>query len=161
MCVNLSLYLSASISADESVINVVYITEVIHSRMCYNKCASPWQCGVHLHSQQVPQQCSDFGILTVFQHLFSLSGCPIAAAEKLSKVHDKPHLSQPGSESLKGCPNDRVLRWEIKTISNYILFTIKSYIACVNNSGLHHGSTGLLQRRHQSIVWAYLISRGF
>ncbi|XP_076596166.1 myelin transcription factor 1 isoform X2 [Chaetodon auriga] len=40
----------------------------------------------------------------------SLSGCPIAAAEKLSKGHDKPHLSQPGSENLKGCPNDRVLR---------------------------------------------------
>ncbi|XP_030280139.1 myelin transcription factor 1 isoform X5 [Sparus aurata] len=40
----------------------------------------------------------------------SLSGCPIAAAEKLSKGQDKPHLSQPGSELLKGCPNDRVLR---------------------------------------------------
>ncbi|XP_073326480.1 myelin transcription factor 1 [Pagrus major] len=40
----------------------------------------------------------------------SLSGCPIAAAEKLSKGHDKPLLSQPGSELLKGCPNDRVLR---------------------------------------------------
>nr|XP_046251963.1 myelin transcription factor 1-like isoform X3 [Scatophagus argus] len=40
----------------------------------------------------------------------SLSGCPIAAAEKLSKGHDKPHLSQPGSDHLKGCPNDRVLR---------------------------------------------------
>ncbi|XP_028265598.1 myelin transcription factor 1 isoform X3 [Parambassis ranga] len=39
----------------------------------------------------------------------SLSGCPIAAAEKLSKGHDKPHLSQPGSEHLKGSPNDRVL----------------------------------------------------
>ncbi|XP_077571181.1 myelin transcription factor 1-like isoform X5 [Stigmatopora nigra] len=39
----------------------------------------------------------------------SLSGCPIAAAEKLSKNHDKP-LSQPGSELLKGSPNDRVLR---------------------------------------------------
>uniref|UniRef100_A0A7N6B330 Myelin transcription factor 1 domain-containing protein n=1 Tax=Anabas testudineus TaxID=64144 RepID=A0A7N6B330_ANATE len=49
-------------------------------------------------------------------HLFSflrpssLSGCPIAAAEKLSKSHDKPHISQPGSEHLKGSPNDRVLR---------------------------------------------------
>ncbi|XP_026223579.1 myelin transcription factor 1 isoform X3 [Anabas testudineus] len=40
----------------------------------------------------------------------SLSGCPIAAAEKLSKSHDKPHISQPGSEHLKGSPNDRVLR---------------------------------------------------
>ncbi|KAM4738249.1 myelin transcription factor 1 isoform 2-T2 [Anableps anableps] len=40
----------------------------------------------------------------------SLSGCPIAAAEKLSKTHDKQHLSQPGSEHLKGSPNDRVLR---------------------------------------------------
>ncbi|KAM7410776.1 hypothetical protein PAMA_020963 [Pampus argenteus] len=40
----------------------------------------------------------------------SLSGCPIAAAEKLSKNHDKQHLSQPGSEHLKGSPNDRVLR---------------------------------------------------
>uniref|UniRef100_A0A673BI64 Myelin transcription factor 1b n=1 Tax=Sphaeramia orbicularis TaxID=375764 RepID=A0A673BI64_9TELE len=40
----------------------------------------------------------------------SLSGCPIAAAEKLSKTHDKPHLSQPGTEHLKGSPNDRVLR---------------------------------------------------
>ncbi|KAK9515862.1 hypothetical protein VZT92_026464 [Zoarces viviparus] len=40
----------------------------------------------------------------------SLSGCPIAAAEKLSKGHDKQHLSQPGSEHLKGSPNDRVLR---------------------------------------------------
>ncbi|XP_067381739.1 myelin transcription factor 1 isoform X6 [Channa argus] len=40
----------------------------------------------------------------------SLSGCPIAAAEKLSKSHDKQHLSQPGSEHLKGSPNDRVLR---------------------------------------------------
>ncbi|XP_028307679.1 myelin transcription factor 1 isoform X4 [Gouania willdenowi] len=40
----------------------------------------------------------------------SLSGCPIAAAEKLSKSHDKPHLPQPGSELLKGSPNDRVLR---------------------------------------------------
>ncbi|XP_029994563.1 myelin transcription factor 1 isoform X2 [Sphaeramia orbicularis] len=39
----------------------------------------------------------------------SLSGCPIAAAEKLSKTHDKPHLSQPGTEHLKGSPNDRVL----------------------------------------------------
>ncbi|XP_042348100.1 myelin transcription factor 1 isoform X2 [Plectropomus leopardus] len=39
----------------------------------------------------------------------SLSGCPIAAAEKLSKSHDKQHLSQPGSEHLKGSPNDRVL----------------------------------------------------
>ncbi|XP_059188771.1 LOW QUALITY PROTEIN: myelin transcription factor 1 [Centropristis striata] len=40
----------------------------------------------------------------------SLSGCPIAAAEKLSKGHDKQLLSQPGSEHLKGSPNDRVLR---------------------------------------------------
>nr|XP_020472907.1 myelin transcription factor 1 isoform X4 [Monopterus albus]XP_020472908.1 myelin transcription factor 1 isoform X4 [Monopterus albus]XP_020472909.1 myelin transcription factor 1 isoform X4 [Monopterus albus] len=40
----------------------------------------------------------------------SLSGCPIAAAEKLSKTHDKQHLPQPGSEHLKGSPNDRVLR---------------------------------------------------
>ncbi|KAM9343891.1 LOW QUALITY PROTEIN: myelin transcription factor 1 [Pholidichthys leucotaenia] len=40
----------------------------------------------------------------------SLSGCPIAAAEKLSKSHDKQHLPQPGSEHLKGSPNDRVLR---------------------------------------------------
>ncbi|XP_040009825.1 myelin transcription factor 1 [Xiphias gladius] len=40
----------------------------------------------------------------------SLSGCPIAAAEKLSKSHDKQHLSQPGSDHLKGSPNDRVLR---------------------------------------------------
>ncbi|GAA6223691.1 myelin transcription factor 1-like, partial [Lates japonicus] len=40
----------------------------------------------------------------------SLSGCPIAAAEKLSKSHDKQHLAQPGSEHLKGSPNDRVLR---------------------------------------------------
>ncbi|KAM8830203.1 myelin transcription factor 1 isoform 1-T1 [Synchiropus picturatus] len=40
----------------------------------------------------------------------SLSGCPIAAAEKLNKGHDKQHLSQPGSEHLKGSPNDRVLR---------------------------------------------------
>ncbi|XP_032425445.1 myelin transcription factor 1 isoform X3 [Xiphophorus hellerii] len=40
----------------------------------------------------------------------SLSGCPIAAAEKLSKTHDKQHLAQPGSELLKGSPNDRVLR---------------------------------------------------
>ncbi|XP_053172899.1 myelin transcription factor 1 [Scomber japonicus] len=40
----------------------------------------------------------------------SLSGCPIAAAEKLSKGHDKPHLTPPGSEHLKGSPNDRVLR---------------------------------------------------
>ncbi|KAF7658162.1 hypothetical protein LDENG_00016970 [Lucifuga dentata] len=40
----------------------------------------------------------------------SLSGCPIAAAEKLTKSHDKQHLSQPGSEHLKGSPNDRVLR---------------------------------------------------
>ncbi|KAM9855317.1 myelin transcription factor 1-like [Aulostomus maculatus] len=40
----------------------------------------------------------------------SLSGCPIAAAEKLSKSHDKQLLSQPGSEHLKGSPNDRVLR---------------------------------------------------
>ncbi|KAG7224246.1 hypothetical protein INR49_000489 [Caranx melampygus] len=40
----------------------------------------------------------------------SLSGCPIAAAEKLSKSHDKQHLSQPGAEHLKGSPNDRVLR---------------------------------------------------
>uniref|UniRef100_A0A8D3DNL8 Myelin transcription factor 1b n=1 Tax=Scophthalmus maximus TaxID=52904 RepID=A0A8D3DNL8_SCOMX len=40
----------------------------------------------------------------------SLSGCPIAAAEKLTKGHDKQHLSQPGSEHLKGSPNDRVLR---------------------------------------------------
>ncbi|XP_057677653.1 myelin transcription factor 1-like isoform X11 [Corythoichthys intestinalis] len=39
----------------------------------------------------------------------SLSGCPIAAAEKLSKSHDK-QLSQPGSDLLKGSPNDRVLR---------------------------------------------------
>ncbi|XP_054635911.1 myelin transcription factor 1-like isoform X8 [Dunckerocampus dactyliophorus] len=39
----------------------------------------------------------------------SLSGCPIAAAEKLSKNHDK-QLSQPGSDLLKGSPNDRVLR---------------------------------------------------
>ncbi|XP_069025386.1 myelin transcription factor 1 isoform X2 [Embiotoca jacksoni] len=40
----------------------------------------------------------------------SLSGCPIAAAEKLSKGLDKQHLSPPGSEHLKGSPNDRVLR---------------------------------------------------
>ncbi|XP_074499304.1 myelin transcription factor 1 isoform X4 [Sebastes fasciatus] len=40
----------------------------------------------------------------------SLSGCPIAAADKLTKGHDKPHLSHPGSEHLKGSPNDRVLR---------------------------------------------------
>ncbi|KAI4825799.1 hypothetical protein KUCAC02_021466, partial [Chaenocephalus aceratus] len=40
----------------------------------------------------------------------SLSGCPIAAAEKLSKGLDKQHLSPPGSELLKGSPNDRVLR---------------------------------------------------
>uniref|UniRef100_A0AAQ4S9G0 Myelin transcription factor 1 domain-containing protein n=1 Tax=Gasterosteus aculeatus aculeatus TaxID=481459 RepID=A0AAQ4S9G0_GASAC len=40
----------------------------------------------------------------------SLSGCPIAAAEKLSKGLDKQHLSQPGSEQLKGSLNDRVLR---------------------------------------------------
>ncbi|XP_070766035.1 myelin transcription factor 1 [Enoplosus armatus] len=40
----------------------------------------------------------------------SLSGCPIAAAEKLSKGHDKQLLTQPGSEHLKGSPNDRVLR---------------------------------------------------
>ncbi|KAF1390906.1 hypothetical protein PFLUV_G00062970 [Perca fluviatilis] len=40
----------------------------------------------------------------------SLSGCPIAAAEKLSKGHDKQLLSQPGGEHLKGSPNDRVLR---------------------------------------------------
>ncbi|KAL6120176.1 myt1 [Pungitius sinensis] len=40
----------------------------------------------------------------------SLSGCPIAAAEKLSKGLDKQHLSQPGSEPLKGGLNDRVLR---------------------------------------------------
>ncbi|XP_034060918.1 myelin transcription factor 1-like isoform X2 [Gymnodraco acuticeps] len=39
----------------------------------------------------------------------SLSGCPIAAAEKLSKGLDKQHLSPPGSELLKGSPNDRVL----------------------------------------------------
>ncbi|XP_019746948.1 myelin transcription factor 1-like isoform X6 [Hippocampus comes] len=39
----------------------------------------------------------------------SLSGCPIAAAEKLSKSQDK-QLSQPGSDLLKGSPNDRVLR---------------------------------------------------
>uniref|UniRef100_A0A3Q2ZFL4 Myelin transcription factor 1 n=1 Tax=Hippocampus comes TaxID=109280 RepID=A0A3Q2ZFL4_HIPCM len=38
-----------------------------------------------------------------------LSGCPIAAAEKLSKSQDK-QLSQPGSDLLKGSPNDRVLR---------------------------------------------------
>ncbi|KAM7404208.1 hypothetical protein PAMP_011575 [Pampus punctatissimus] len=44
----------------------------------------------------------------------SLSGCPIAAAEKLSKNHDKQHLSQPGSEHLKGSPNDRVLRWAME-----------------------------------------------
>ncbi|XP_008316539.1 myelin transcription factor 1 isoform X5 [Cynoglossus semilaevis] len=40
----------------------------------------------------------------------SLSGCPIAAAEKLSKSHDKQLLCQPGTEHLKGSPNDRVLR---------------------------------------------------
>nr|XP_043870948.1 myelin transcription factor 1-like isoform X6 [Solea senegalensis] len=40
----------------------------------------------------------------------SLSGCPIAAAEKLSKGHDKQLLVPPGSEHLKGSPNDRVLR---------------------------------------------------
>ncbi|XP_061544150.1 myelin transcription factor 1-like isoform X6 [Phycodurus eques] len=39
----------------------------------------------------------------------SLSGCPIAAAEKLSKTHDK-QIPQPGSDLLKGSPNDRVLR---------------------------------------------------
>ena len=51
----------------------------------------------------------------------SLSGCPIAAAEKLSKGQDKPHLSQPGSELLKGCPNDRVLRLVInKTAIIYV-----------------------------------------
>lgn len=53
--------------------------------------------------------------------LVSLSGCPIAAAEKLSKGHDKPQLSQPGGESFKGCPNDRVLRWEIQ----------KQYMCCL------------------------------
>ncbi|XP_029291827.1 myelin transcription factor 1 [Cottoperca gobio] len=44
----------------------------------------------------------------------SLSGCPIAAADKLSKGHDKQHLSQPGSEHLKGSPNDRVLSGQTK-----------------------------------------------
>ncbi|XP_077368116.1 myelin transcription factor 1-like isoform X3 [Festucalex cinctus] len=39
----------------------------------------------------------------------SLSGCPIAAADKLSKSQDK-QVSQPGSDLLKGSPNDRVLR---------------------------------------------------
>ncbi|KAG9332508.1 hypothetical protein JZ751_014606 [Albula glossodonta] len=40
----------------------------------------------------------------------SLSGCPIAAAEKLSKTHEKQQLSQPMSEHPKGSPNsDRVL----------------------------------------------------
>uniref|UniRef100_A0A8C7Z686 Myelin transcription factor 1b n=1 Tax=Oryzias sinensis TaxID=183150 RepID=A0A8C7Z686_9TELE len=43
-------------------------------------------------------------------HTHSLSGCPIAAAEKLSKTHDKPAVAPPTSELLKGSPNDRVLR---------------------------------------------------
>ncbi|KAJ8257336.1 hypothetical protein GJAV_G00184500 [Gymnothorax javanicus] len=39
-----------------------------------------------------------------------LSGCPIAAAEKLSKTHEKQQLPQPISEHPKGSPNsDRVL----------------------------------------------------
>ncbi|KAF0036560.1 hypothetical protein F2P81_011872 [Scophthalmus maximus] len=50
----------------------------------------------------------------------SLSGCPIAAAEKLTKGHDKQHLSQPGSEHLKGSPNDRVLRWVIETCTSVL-----------------------------------------
>ncbi|KAG2461757.1 MYT1 factor, partial [Polypterus senegalus] len=41
----------------------------------------------------------------------SLSGCPIAAAEKLAKSHEKQQISQPVSEQPKGSPNsDRVLR---------------------------------------------------
>lgn len=46
-------------------------------------------------------------------HTHSLSGCPIAAAEKLSKTHDKPAVAPPTSELLKVSPNDRVLRWVI------------------------------------------------
>ncbi len=57
-------------------------------------------------------------ICFLFLHPSSLSGCPIAAAEKLSKGHDKQHLSQPGSEHLKGSPNDRVLRWVINNIQS-------------------------------------------
>lgn len=53
-------------------------------------------------------------------HPCSLSGCPIAAAEKLTKGHDKQHLSQPGSEHLKGSPNDRVLRWVIETCTSVL-----------------------------------------
>lgn len=99
----------------------VYLIAYLFMYAGQDECASPWQCGADLHGQQ-------HALLLIFVFfLFSLSGCPIAAAEKLSKGHDKPHLSQPGSESLKGCPNDRVLRWEIQKVSSYIFVTFIFY----------------------------------
>uniref|UniRef100_A0A8C5DKV5 Myelin transcription factor 1 domain-containing protein n=1 Tax=Gouania willdenowi TaxID=441366 RepID=A0A8C5DKV5_GOUWI len=73
------------------------------------------------HKDRIPPESESFNLLATFKSFTakvsmrlllpsSLSGCPIAAAEKLSKSHDKPHLPQPGSELLKGSPNDRVLR---------------------------------------------------
>lgn len=81
-------------------------------------CVSPHQGDEDLHGQQ-HAPCLIFILFFLFLHPSSLSGCPIAAAEKLSKGHDKPHISQPGTEHLKGSPNDRVLRWVIKKMSLY------------------------------------------
>lgn len=69
-----------------------------------SECVSPQQCDADLRGQQHAPLF--IFVFFLFLHPSSLSGCPIAAAEKLSKGHDKPHLSQPGSEHL----NDRVLR---------------------------------------------------
>lgn len=81
-----------------------------------SECVSVHQCDADLHGQQ-----HALLLIFIFFHLLhppSLSGCPIAAAEKLSKGIDKQQLSQPGSEHLKGSPNDRVLRWVIKKVPN-------------------------------------------
>lgn len=69
---------------------------------------------VELHGQHSLAKYESFSS----SNLSSLSGCPIAAAEKLSKSQDK-QLSQPGSDLLKGSPNDRVLRCVAKDVTSH------------------------------------------
>lgn len=118
ICVDMCLCLTVCVSA-ECTRFPLCIGKLIYSCMQDGKCVSRHQCDADLHGQQQALLL----IFTVFLLLrpFSLSGCPIAAAEKLSKSHDKQHLAQPGSEHLKGSPNDRVLRWVIKKVSHHIL----------------------------------------
>lgn len=96
------------------------------------------------------QSLTDILCFNVTYCVLSLSGCPIAAAEKLSKSHDKQQLLQPMAEQPKGSPNsERVLR-SVNGF-NYILLSFSDRVRS-DKSNFHIFSHLFIRLKYRRII---------